>query len=588
VTVVPEVPGAHQAAAMVGAANPEQTADELVRRWSSGWGVSRVYNGPSPRSLWLQHDTEAGTPILEGSGFRPLSDFEVLQWDVSAMGYQLRRDDIDEAFVIGGGGGRDFMTALTFGAHEVDVAEINPTVIDAVQRVFADFSGKPYTRAGVHYEVGEARGILSRSNARYDVIQMSMIDTWAAAMSGAMTLSENVLYTREAFAIYRDHLADDGILTVSRWYGKENYGETARVLSLMHDTLASAGTQDPSRNVAVVATSHSTFAFGVANCMMKRTPFTDAELQTLRTVAAREGFLVLWPSDAPVSAESPMDAGAILRDGGGVTDRFDLRPPTDDRPFFFNLAPPVASWIAALREGDSSIGSRPTVIFTSIFLIIALVARAFVFRPLSEVEATLPADQRVDLRGALPEVAYFGGIGVAFLFVELGLFQRYILFLGHPTYAISVVLLALLLSTGVGALLPGVAPRAARLVLPLLVILLLGTAFLAPPLLEAVHAWPLAARIPLAIALVVPLGACMGVAWPTGVAGLSSSGRERLVPWMWAVNGVGGTFASVVGMAVATAWGYTALLLLGAAGYVVSAALVRRLGWASNPLGSPQ
>ncbi len=505
----------------------------------------------------------------------------MLRWDVTAIPYWLREGDIDQAFVIGGGGGRDFLTSLAFGAREVHVVELNPSVVRAVEDVFADFSGRPYSRAGVRYEVGEARSVLSRSREHYDVVQMSMIDTWAASMSGAMTLSENALYTREAFRLYLDRLSDDGLLTVSRWYGVENHGETTRVLSLMQDALAHAGVADPGAHVALVATSSSVYRFGVANAMMKRSPFTEAELASLNAQAERMGFVVLWPAPGAVMGvgEDAVDLATLFRDGppGG---ELDLSPPSDDRPFFFNLRSPFASWVTAAVNLDPSRGSRSSMLFGAMAAIIVLVSWVFVFKPMAVAEADLPAASRIGLREAAPEIAYFGGIGVAFMFVELGLLQRYILFLGHPTYAISVVLLALLWSTGIGSLATERWPALARVALPALLGMLVITAFGVPVLLHAAYAAPLPARIGLATLLLVPLGACMGVAWPTGVRGLAASQRERLVPWMWAVNGVGGTLASVVGMLVATTWGYTALLLVGGLVYAAVYGILRRMRWA--------
>jgi len=578
VTILPAVPGTQRTLAALHEKQPGTSFDELARRWSSGWGLSSRYEGPVPASLWLQHDTDAGTPIFEGGGTRPLSDFAVLGWDVTSAAHWLREGQLGRAFVIGGGGGRDILAALSFGAERVDVVELNPTVVDAVQKVFGAYSGRPYTRSGVHASVGEARSVLSRTTDRYDLIQMSMIDTWAASASGALTLSENALYTREAFGIFLDHLQPDGLLTVSRWYGEENVAETARVISLMQDALVRAGIDRPEEHVAVVATASSGYAFGVANCILKPTPFTAEEIATLHEVADRMEFEVVWPAD---HAAAWIDAGTILRSGyrsaqhGGL----DLSPPTDDRPFFFNTRTLVGSWVEALRAGDPAKGSTSTLIFGALTACLLVAARAFVLRPLAEVEAARPPQDRIQFSGAMRELAYFALIGIAFLFVELGVLQRYILFLGHPTYAVSVVLLALLMSTALGALWTDRRPAIARAALPALVALLAATAFLVPPLLRGVHAWPIELRIPLAIALVVPLGVCMGVAWPTGVAGLAGAGRGRLVPVVWAINGVGGTLASVAGMMIATSLGYTTLLLVGTALYAVVAVLVVRLGW---------
>jgi hypothetical protein len=588
VTVLPAVPGTQITLDALRAQEPGTSFDELARRWSSGWGLSSKYDGETPRTLWLQHDTDAGTPIFEGGGTRPLSDFEILGWDVTSVAYWLRKDQLDRTFVIGGGGGRDILAALSFGTERVDVVELNPTVLDTVQNVFGEYSGRPYTREGVHHTIGEARSVLSRSSDRYDLIQMSMIDTWAASASGALTLSENALYTREAFQIFLDHLEPDGLLTVSRWHESADNrasgsgwwarAESARVLALMHDALTRNGAAHPEEHVVVVATPSSGYAFGVANCILKPTPFTPRELATVRGVADRMGFDVLWPADVP---NPQFDAGAILSAGyTAVPDvGLDLSPPTDDRPFFFNTRRPVTSWVLAIQQGNPTIGSGATLIFVVLMTCLLVAARAFVWKPLAEVEAARPAHDRVQVSNALPELAYFGGIGVAFLFVELGVLQRYILFLGHPTYAVSVVLLALLVSTAVGALITDRRPGVARIALPCLLVLLLATAFVVPPVLQAAHGWPLSARVPFAIALVIPLGVCMGVAWPTGVAGLSASGRSRLVPYVWAINGVGGTLASVAGMTVATAVGYTALLLLGTAVYAMVVVLLYRLGW---------
>lgn len=578
VTILPAVPGTQRTLAALQEKQPGASFDELARRWSSGWGLSSRYEGPVPASLWLQHDTDAGTPIFEGGGTRPLSDFAVLGWDVTSAAHWLREGRLGRAFVIGGGGGRDILAALAFGAERVDVVELNPTVVDAVQNVFGEYSGRPYARAGVHASIGEARSVLSRTTDTYDLIQMSMIDTWAASASGALTLSENALYTREAFGIFLDHLAPEGLLTVSRWYGAENVAETSRVISLMQDMLSRAGIDRPEDHVAVVATASSGYAFGVANCILKPTPFTPEEIGALHQLAELMDFEVLWPTDRPGGL---IDAGTILRSGyraaqhGGL----DLSPPTDDRPFFFNTRTLVGSWIEALMAGDPAKGSTSTLIFGALTACLLVAARAFVLRPLAEVEAARPPHDRIQLASAMGEVAYFALIGVAFLCVELGVLQRYILFLGHPTYAVSVVLLALLMSTALGALWTDRRPAIAKVALPALVVLLLATAFLVPSLLRAVHAWPLELRIPFAIALVVPLGVCMGVAWPTGVAGLAGAGRGRLVPFVWAINGVGGTLASVAGMMIATSLGYTTLLLLGTVLYATVAVLVVRLGW---------
>lgn len=565
VTVSPEVPGTLQAIELLSGTEDPAKARDQVRRWSAGWGISDKWKGEIPESLWIQLDTDAGTQILRGGGTRPLTDFDSLRWDVTSAAYWMKEGALDRTFVIGGGGGRDFLTALAFGAQRVDVVELNPLVVEAVQEVFGDYSGRPYTRAGVHYRLGDARSELSRSSDRYDLIQMSMIDTWAASMSGALTLSENALYTREAFHSYFAHLTDDGIFTVSRWYGSDAYAETARVLSLMGDALRSAGIADPENHVAVVFNESMNRRMWVATCVMKRSALTQADHDVLRKLAVEKGVGVLWPEIEGLTERHSMDVSGVLRDEPDVmaSGDFDLTAPDDDRPFFFYM-------------GWSDKGAWVPVLFGSILVIIAVAGRILVFLPLAQVESGFPAQDRVTLASALPETLYFAAIGASFMGVELGVLQRYIVFLGHPTYALSVVLFALLLSTGVGSLIVNRRPDAARVGFPLLLVGLCITVFLVPGLLDSFHGWPLTARLLLATALIFPLGVCMGTAFPSGVGALASSGRDRLVPWMWAINGLAGTVASVMGMALAMEFGYSALLLLSCSGYVLAWTCLRR------------
>ncbi|MFN2376849.1 MAG: hypothetical protein ABR538_09950 [Candidatus Binatia bacterium] len=559
VTVSPEVPGTLQAIELLSRTQTPEEARAQVLRWSAGWGMSEKWKGPAPESMWIELDTDAGTQILRGGGTRPLTEFDSLRWDVTSSAYWLNPGNLERTFVIGGGGGRDFLTALAFGAGRVDVVELNPLVVHAVQETFAEYSGRPYSRPGVHYRLGDARSELSRSGQRYDLIQMSMIDTWAASMTGSLTLSENALYTKEAFHTYLAHLTDDGIYTVSRWYTADRYGETARILSLMGDALRSAGIEDPENHVAVVFNESSSRQSWVATCMMKRSPITGADRTALATLVAERGFGLLWPQMEGVTVHHRMDVAAVVRgDPAAIFDGgLDLSPPTDDRPFFFYL-------------GGSVGGARVPLLFGSILVAILLAGRLLVFAPLGEVEAGLPEGDRVTLANARWEMTYFAAIGASFMGVELGVLQRYIVFLGHPTYALSVVLFALLLSTALGSLLVGLRPSAVRVSYPLLFATLAATMFVVPGLLEAWYGWPLAARVVAAGALIVPLGVCMGTALPSGLSRLSAGGRERLIPWMWAVNGLAGTVASVVGMGVAMEFGYTVLMLASFAGYVLA------------------
>ena len=550
--------------------------------WEAGWGMSRAFHGDVPETLWLELDSNAGTQIIEDGGSQPPEHNAFLEWDVTSAAYALPGPH-RSAFVIGGGGGRDVLTALQFGTASVDVAEINPAVIEASRDVFGAYGGNVYTRPEVHLTIGNARTVLARSGKRYDVIQMSMIDTWAASMAGQLVLTENTLYTREAFDVFLSHLTGDGILAISRWYDADEYGQVARVLALMGDALERAGIDHPERHVALVYT-RGYLGHAVASCLMKRGAFTQAQVDALAALAKQKEYTLLWPDVPGVTAHEALDpARSIARDPALIRDGpFDLEPPTDERPFFFATRKPLRSFVQAIVERRLPRGSSSSIILVSLLALLLGLGELFLLRPLRRGAGLTLRSLFGAHRGP---TSYFAGIGAGFMLVELALIQRYIVFLGHPTYGLSVVLFSLLLFTGIGS---AISARlggdlATRVRLPLLGVALLGlgTAFFVPPLLVHVAVWPEAARMTLAGALIAPLATCMGMIFPTGVRLLTKSDREDAVAWMWGVNGFCAVVASVVGMLVATAFGYTAVLVLAVAAYALTFASTR-MSWSER------
>src|SRR5687768_15477966 len=181
------------------------------------WSLSPTFIGSRGESLFMDIDSAASTPIVKGTG--RLEDAAYLRYELTALAYGLvERPSGFTALVIGPGGGRDLLSALVFGATRVDGVEINPIIVrDVMLQRFRDYSGNLYTDPRVAIHVDDGRSFVRRSGDRYDVIQASLVDTWAATAAGAYTLTENSLYTSEAFGEYLDHLTDDGVLTITRW-----------------------------------------------------------------------------------------------------------------------------------------------------------------------------------------------------------------------------------------------------------------------------------------------------------------------------------------------------------------------------------
>ncbi|RME39609.1 MAG: hypothetical protein D6793_00850 [Thermoflexia bacterium] len=519
--------------------------------------------------MLLLIDAVAGTPIQEFHG--DLEQAAFLRYDVVSFAYHLV--DRPETLVIGPGGGRDVLAALVSGAPHVTAVEVNPAIVEAMRGPFAEFSGHLYDRPDVTVVVEDARGYIARSPQRYDIIQAALIDTWAAGGSGAFALSENSLYTVEAFQEYYEHLTERGILTVSRWYLPGRPAETLRLLSTGMTGWARAGVADPSQHVAVIA--HFVTASpdeGLANVLFKRTPFTPEEVATIQRKAAELGYQVLYAPGLPVTEEVGWFITAADREAFIARYPLDITPATDDRPFFFNI----------VRFGDffsprlATTGVYQTSVEAAGILLVVLgittgAGGLFVLLPLY-----LGAQQRGLARPLARTLLYFGSLGVGFMMVEIPLIQRLTVYLGRPVYSLAVVLFSLLLCSGLGSFWVGRRAETPQWLFPTLIGLVLLQAFLGPALLNGTVGWPFPVRLALAVALIAPLGFLMGIPFPMGVR-RAGSVWPGVVPWLWGINGVMSVLGSALAVAVAIHWGLRATLLIAAGCYGIAGFFAR--GW---------
>ncbi len=539
-----------------------------------GWGMSRIRTEPDPGHYLLLIDSAAGTPIQRFDG--DLSRVQFLRDDVTAFAYYLL--DRPDVLIIGPGGGRDVLTALVFGARRVTGVELNPAIVQAVRNDFGDYAGHIYDRPGVRIVVDDARRFIAGSRERYDLIQASVIDTWAATTAGAFALSENGLYTLEAFESYYAHLTPEGILSVSRWYLHDQPAETLRLVLLGMEAWARAGVARPADHVMVVLNPENWLApEAMATVLLRRTPFTAAEVAIAQREAERLGFQILYAPGLPAD-DNPVARAVLAADRRAFIRAYplDISPPTDDRPFFFSLAR-----LGHLLQPD---WSRSTVyrksvealnVLTSLLGITVGAAGLFVLGPLGV------ALRRRRAGGSSPTqrwrgrwLVYFAALGLAFMLVEVPVVQRMSLYLGHPTYALAVVLFSLLLFSGLGSLsTQGVPAAEAGAVLrrrfPLLLGLILLQGLGGSLLLRGTQAWPLGLRIGVTVLLLAPLGFLMGMPFPLGWKGIVREGAGAR-PWLWGINGALSVVGSVLAALVALQFGFRATMLLGLLAYGVA------------------
>ena len=539
-----------------------------------GWGLSQTTpRGKRLHQLLLDIDVWAGTTMTRFDG--DLAKVDHLKYDVTNIAHYIRpRRDV---LVIGAGGGRDVLSALAFGARSVTAVEINRNIIRTVNGRYGEFTGHLDRQPGVRFVNDEARSFVARSPDRFGMIQISLIDTWAATAAGAFVLGENSLYTVEAWTTFLEHLAPDGMLSVSRWYFKSRPAELYRTTTLAVEALRAVGVTDPRRHLAIVANLHPlTYSSagdvpeGVGTMIVSRNPFSDAELEVLEREAARLQF------DVPFTPRSAADDTFVRLTDPAQSAAFvgsypiNISAPTDDSPFFFNMLRlrDITS-LSLLNLGSLSHNMIAVATLGILLLTVAAMTALCILLPLWMTR------RRADLSGTWPLLGYFIAIGLGFMLIETSQMQRLIITLGHPSYGLSVVLFAMLLSSGLGSFLSGSAADAGaagrrRLVLLVVVLMAFG---LATP---AVARWSQAAttpvRIATAVALLFPAGIFMGMAFPIGMR-LAAARAGSLTPWLWGLNGAASVLASVLGICIALTWSISTAFWAGWVAYVCAAGM---------------
>jgi len=552
----------------------------VFSRWNSFSRVT-VTSTPDPDRLLLYIDADAATIIHKDAS--DLQRHAAERDRIESLAYQARHRD--KVLIIGPGAGVDVIVARLHGARDVTAVEVNPLVARAVMssEPFRSFSGRVYEQPGVRLVVDEGRSFLRRSDERYDLVLGTMVDTWAATAAGAFALTENNLYTREAFRDYLARLAPGGVLSLTRWY-QTPPDQLLRILSLGRVVLAERGVRDPGRHFIVVrGKQEGGQPLATATVLLKAEPFTDDEVAGAEAFAERSGFEVLYtPRTRP---DNDLARLVEAPDPEAFWDAFssDVSPPTDNRPFFFQSARPSQVFSRRWSRGEWRRTNLGTLVLFGVVGISALVVALFILGPL------LLARRRVAaVRGRLPFLLYFAALGAGFIVVEVVLVQKCVLFLGHPVYALTVVLFAVLLWSGIGSWLAGRVrdedvPRALRRMLLAVAGLVVVAAFGLAPIFYALVQLPAPVRILITVLSLAPLGLALGMPMPTGLRLLAGRAPE-LIPWAWGVNGAASVLGSVAAIVLAMRWGFDVALLTAAALYVTAMLLAARAVAATTPV----
>jgi SAM-dependent methyltransferase len=505
---------------------------------------------------YLDIDAGASTVITRYDG--DLSKLSFLKTDVVNSAYLVR--PVEAVAVVGVGGGRDILSAMFFGAKKISGIEINPAIFEVLEDKFASFSGHLDSRPGVSLVNAEARGYINRSTSKYDLVQISLIDTWAATAAGGLTLTENRLYTRDAWTDFYRALKPGGMLSVSRWYNpRDHRGEFYRLVAIAADALTRHGVPPTQLNRHVIALNVDQ----IVTVITSPDAFTDSEWAYASAAFRDQGFKILLGPDVAFDSVTSTILSGKANEAYFSSLPEDISPSTDNKPFFF-----YTSRLGDLaRRGLPALPNVNSAVATTFFLVVAvfLACVFYVVIPVIRLAHELPGSTI-----GLP-VLYFSAIGMGFMLIEISQMQRLMVFLGHPVYGLGVVLFTLLMFSGLGSTtvrteLPSsreVVWRVLGLIVAVVVIGLLTSV--------ATH-WARSEdtdmRILLSVLLLAPPAFLMGMMFPLG---LSTWRRHTdLLPFFWTANGMTSVFASVVGVALSMELGIVQTYAIGAVCYLVS------------------
>jgi SAM-dependent methyltransferase len=541
-------------------------------------GLSYRYLQPPPPEDGLLVDGDDLSPVVS-----QLGDLSFAAYLPAYLAFQLRPEA--QALILEPRGGLDILTALAGGARSVTAVEMNPLIVNAAASI--------YHAPGVQAIVDSDRSYLRRTDERFDIILLSLASSYHPVRSGAYSLVEDYRYTQEAFQEILGHLKPGGLFVAMRWL-QTPPSESLRAFILAATTLKESG-MDPRLQIAALR------GYNTATFFIKNGAYDELERATIREFSASRAFdLDYLPGISPQEINlynilpEPLDyqaytafLNASSAENFYASYPFDVRPPTDDRPFFSHSFKweQASQVIYEMGKTWQPFGGAGYFVVIAL-LVLGTVAAAFlILLPLAVARRrkTLASDglSVSPLFKAIP-LLYFGLIGMAFLFVEIPFIQRFIQFLGNPAFAMTVVLFSLLLFSGIGS--QWSSQISARHAIGVLVALLLVYPPVLPVLFNQTLGFPLNVKLTLSCLVLAPVGFLMGIPFPAGVRLLSTwRQNEILIPWAWGINGAASVVSSILAALLSLSWGFNLVMYLGALCYTGA----WLMGWVTASLPRP-
>lgn len=538
-------------------------------------GLSFAFSGQLPPQTAVTVDGGNLSPLTHSTA----GDATFTEYLPGAAAYEIV--DRPRVLVLEPGGGMDVLAALHHGAESVVALVGNPLEADLLRDLFRDEIEGAEPR--VRIVDGNPRSYLERESGRFDLLVVSLRDAFQPITAGAYSLGENHVYTKEAFQAYYRHLAPGGLMVTTRWV-QVPPSEDLRMAAAAIDALEGLGIRDVGGRLAAIRTLQT------LTLVLKERPYEPPEAEALRAFALSRQMDLSWlPGLAPeelnrffVLPEEIYYSGLeqlldpVRRQEFYREQSFDVAPATDDRPFFFHFFRwgQVPDVIVGFGKEWQPFGGAGFLVVLAFLALAVAGSTALILVPLLVRRGG--ARDGEGNRGPSPwaPLSYFFVLGLAFLWLELPLMQRFILLLDHPTYSFAVVLFAVLVFSGLGSLLSERLGRHRGRAILALAVLAVVYAAGTPPLATLVLGLPLAVRVPLAVAVIAPLGLLMGMPFPAGIGALQAR-RPGLIPWAWGVNGYASVVGAVLAALMALSWGFFWVMVAAGGAYLAAWALYR-------------
>lgn len=531
-------------------------------------GLSLNATTEPPEQLAVFTDADNMTAITRYDGNPQTLGY--LDQTTSALPYHLKRHA--DVLILGAGTGSDVLQANYHAIKHIDAVELNPQIVELVQRKYAGFTGYLYSSAHVDVHVDEARGYLAATGKTYNLVNLSLLDAFGASAAGLYSMAENYLYTEQAVREYLRHVSPDGYLSITRWI-KIPPRDEAKLLATVIGALKTAGIAQPRQQIVMIR------GWQTSTLLVKRGIISADEIARLKQFCNERSFdPVYYPGITEQEAnrfnvqQQPYlyrAATALLGDRSQAfidAYKFNIEPATDDKPYLFHFfkwrtLPEISSLMAS---GGSFLLESGYLLLIAALVQAVLASLLLIALPLRLWKNKLGIEP--DSENHLPLLAYFFCLGLAFLFIEIAFIQKFMLILHHPLYAITVVLSTFLLSAGAGSYFSTrltAGTETPILMLPIGVIALLSVNYALGfgTIVEFLLKTGSLSRYLFSVILIAPLGFCMGMPFPVALAKISRT-NPALIPWAWGINGCASVISAILATLIAMQFGFTVLIFL--------------------------